>query len=354
MSWLDKLLRPTPQPASGSTVISRAMWACEGRLALKGDANRLSGEVDGFDFSVERERLHVGADRARAERLLLRARLPTRLDVGLRVTRSSESDPRRPLRTNDETFDASFLAVADEAERGRHFLGEDVRRVLLSGPETELSDAGVAVAVGETDAPRIAEAVRHTIGLAQALEQARVSTPAATALAEFEAAWRGFGTTAPLRVESTPLVARIELGRVATTALAVRDGFGQFHFELTARFPAPLEIGLGLRPQNTTNEHGREAEPVGERAFDRLFALTARGMSAQPLFDTEVRARLVELRHAGLQIRANDRVLSAWMGCRKEDPMAPVRHLWALADIGHSVLARVEALGTQHTTSAIE
>ena len=176
----------------------------------------------------------------------------------------------------------------------------------------------------------------------------RPSRPAAE-LAEFDTAWRAFAATSQVTVQSTPLVGRIRLGQVETQALAVRDGFGQFHFELTARFPFDLRLGLGLRPQNTTNEHGRDVESFGDRRFERLFALSAREGSAQPLFDTEVRARLVELRHAGLQIRANDRVVSAWMGCRKDDPMAPVRHLWALAVIAHSVTARADAQGPRTT-----
>jgi hypothetical protein len=168
--------------------------------------------------------------------------------------------------------------------------------------------------------------------------------PTAAALAEYEAAWRLTGQGYALTIDPTPLTARIELGRIPTEVVAVRDGFGQFHFELVARFPRDLGVSLGLRPQSMTNENGRELEPPGERAFDRLFATTAREVQVAPLFEMDVRAKLVALRNHGLQVRANDRVISAWMGLRKEDLSAPLRHLWPLSEIAESIAQKVEAL----------
>ncbi|MBM4359618.1 MAG: hypothetical protein FJ096_16065 [Deltaproteobacteria bacterium] len=349
MSWFDKLLRQTPPPTGGSTVISRAMWACEGKLGLKGDSNRVSGEVEGFDVSVERDVLQLGADRKRAERLLLRARFPAKLDLGLRVSRSSKSDPRKPIFTGDPAFEKAFRALADDAERGQRLLASDVRELLLAGPETELTDSGVTVAIGESDASRVGEAVHYLFGLARAVDARRREVPCAEDLREFEAAWRATGQGYDLVIETTPLSARIDLGQVPTAVVAIRDGFGQFHFELTARFPRDLGVSLGLRPQSMNNEHNRELEPPGERAFDRLFAITARNVSVAPLFDMDVRAKLVALRNQGLQVRGNDRVISAWMGMRKEDLSAPVRHLWPLAEVAASIAQNVDALPSRST-----
>lgn len=344
MSWFDKLLRQSPPARRGSSAISRAMAACEAKLALEGDANRLTGAVEGFDIVVERDVLQVRTSQRPAERLLLHVRFANRLDVGLRVTRSRQSDPRKPIPTGDSEFDAAYLALADEPERGRKLMSNELRRQLREGPETELSDTGVTVAIGEKDASRIGEAFEYALTLGRTLDAGRAALPAAESLGEFEAAWRTTGQGYALVVERTPLLARIDLGRIPAEVLAVRDGFGQFHFELRARFPFELGVSLGLRPQSMTNEHGRDAEPPNERAFDRLFSCTARDVHPTALFDTTARSKLVMLRNHGLQIRANDRIVSAWMGLRKDDPSAPVRHLWPLAEIADSIANKVETL----------
>lgn len=344
MGLFDRLRGSSGTGGRTSPALADALGALAATHGLVGDAHRLAGGIEGHEVGVEREVLEL-APGQRVERLVLRARLATKLDLGLRVGTSAESDPRPPIQTGDADFDARFRAVADEPERGQYFVVGELRQLLLLGPETELSDGGVTVAVGEQDAPRLEEALRYTLDVAGAMERMRRLTPAAADLREFEAAWRACSETErPIVVETTPLSASIRLGRIDAQARAVRNGFGQYHFELHAAFPEALGIGLALRPHTTTNEHGRDADPVGDRAFDRLFAVNARArVAVAALFDTDARTRFVALRNAGLQIRADDRGLTAWYGFRKDDLAAPVRQLWPLAEVAEAVARRVEA-----------
>ncbi len=341
MNWLDKLLGGPPPvgPAVPSVSAQALMHVIDGH-GFVGDLNRVVGMVDGLEVVVEREAIDFGGTAEPAERLLVRVRLAVRLDLGLRVTRAGESDPRRPFTTENAAFNSTFLALADEPLRGQSLINSALAERLVLGPETELTDTFVTVAIGESDATRIEEAIRHGVDVAQELQQGRLETPTASALREFEAAWQTMAEADGLRLERTPLSAEVLLGRSLCDVQAVRDGFGQYHFELRALFPKDLGVGLTLRPQNAKNENNWDSEPLGDRAFDRLFSIRARTTQVAQLFDTTVRGDLVKLRHAGLQVRADDRAVTAWLGFRKDNLQGPVRQLSALATIAEGIFLR--------------
>lgn len=343
MGFFDRLLGTQTVSAPSPSAPGRdalAYWAP--RLALVGDEERVAGRVEGLDVSIARDLLHLGTNAGTSERLLVKVRFPVRLDLGLHISRTGSSDPRAPFATGHGAFDGMFLAIADEAERGRALISGEVTERLLGGPETDIADAGLTVAVGLADAARLGEAVAYAVALSQTIERQRAATPAAAALRDFEAAWASGAEGRGVLLETAPLSAKVQLGRIASEVRAVRDGFGQFHFELRAAFPEPLGLELVLRPQNAGGDALRELDdPSGERAFDRYFAATARNVSLGALFDMQTRSILVDLRNAGLQVRADDRAVTAWLGFRKDDLAAPLRHLWPLAAVADAVARQV-------------
>jgi hypothetical protein len=342
MGWFGKLGLPRGIGSMGSEV-SRALGDIAARHALVGDKRRVAGVVAGLELSIEREIVEVTGDsRQVAERLLVRVRLPKPLDVGLRVMTVAESDPRRPFSTGDAEFDRRFVCLADDAERGRALVSSALRAWLLDGPETEIADGGVTVAIGQTDAHRLDDALGYSLDITSELDSARQLTRAATSLRDVEQAWRALAPGLALRVDSTPLSAEGSCGRIRVEARACRDGFEQHHFELRAVFPVPLQVGLQLRPHSITHERGREADPLGDPAFDRVFVAAAKSTPAQGLFDAEIRERLLALRHAGLQLHGDDRKLRAWYGFLRDDPCAPLSLLEPLAELALALALRVE------------
>ncbi len=336
MGWMDKLFGSRHKHAGED--LARALHDTAVLYALRSEPNRASGVVGGIDFTADREPVDPGG-----ERFVLRARLPKRLDLGLRVAMAPESDPRRPFGTGDEAFDRRYWCVADDAERGRAMLPAHLRALLAEGPETDIGDGGVTVAVAAADAVRLDEAVAYALDAASALYDARLATPAAKPLRDVQAAWLERAPEEELSVEATPLSATKRVGRITAETRSVRDGFDQHHFELRAAFPDSLEVGLMLRPHSMTHEHGRTADPVGDAAFDRLFEAGAKGTPIAPLFDPEVRARLLELREAGLQIHGDDRGLVAWLGFKRTDLDSGVRLLAPMAALADALALRVEA-----------
>jgi hypothetical protein len=328
----------------GRSAVDCALSEVIERYGLARERSRASGSVDGFELGIDRETVDVfGNGRQTAERLVLRTRFPKKLDLGLRVTLVAESDPRRPFTTGDEPFDRRYVCVADDPERARGVLSAELRAPMCHGPETDIADSAVTVAIGEADAERLSEAVSYALELARGIEAARKSTGPARPLRGTFAAWMAVAREQSLEVDPTPLSVSTRSGCIECEARAVRDGFEQYHFELRAVFPAALDVGLLLRPHSAAHEHGREADPLGDPIFDRVFVANAKKTPVLPLFDSEVRGRLIALRGEGLQMRGDDRGFTAWQGFRRDDPEGPLRLLQPLAELAEAVLARVEA-----------
>lgn len=344
MGWIDKLVGTRAPGSLGPSTVAQAIADIAAHHCLDGDDKRVSGEVLGFEVGIEREILEwTGGGGHMAERLLMRVALPKPVDLGLSVRMAADSDPRKPFATGDAAFDARYVCTADEPERGRAMLTDAVRALMADGPETELGDGGVTVAVGVADAHRLGEALGYALDLTRALDEARPAVRGAIGLAEARTAWSAAAADMGLSFETTPLSVGGKLYGVPGDARAVRDSFSQYHFALRAAFVRPLYVGLMIKPHSFTHEHGREADPLGDPAFDRVFVATAKSTPVLPLFDADVRQRLLGLRDAGLQIRGDDRALTAWLGFKKEELEVSVRLLAPLCDIAAAIVKRVEA-----------
>jgi hypothetical protein len=284
-----------------------------------------SGMVKGREVEV---RLH-------ADGLAVNARAVRSLDMGLTVQRGGKTlgDARKEYSTGDAVFDAEYCVRVDEPERAENLLSDRLRKQLLTA-HASLDDSGVELIIPPCDADELAEQVRLACKVAGELDRASPKVRCAEPLNDTRAAWLEFAEQQKLASTDTPLAVWGQIDNFEVQVVAVRDAFHQFHFELTANFPEPLDRGMALKPASASTRFDRSGEPIGHPAFDKLFSLTATDPTdAARLAGPETRDAMLKLRDSGVQLRGTDRGLWAWMGFNRSN--------FGLVPIGLSSMVKI-------------
>ncbi len=250
------------------------------------------------------------------ELIRVRALASRALDMGLTVLRGGRppGDARKEYTTGDPVFDAEYCVRVDEPPRAENLLTQRLREQLLTA-HASLDDKGVELVVARCDPDALANLVRLGCKVAGELDRASPKVRCAEQLIAIRDAWQAYAEREKLATADTPLSMWGDKDGFKVQALAVRDAFQHFHFELRVDFPQPLGRGLALKPASATTQFDRSGEPIGHPAFDKVFLIKASDPTdAARLVGPETRAALLELRDAGLQLRASDEGLWAWVG----------------------------------------
>jgi hypothetical protein len=306
-----------PQPPTGpggltAEELTAIMQAAGVRLNLELVEGKLVGVHKGKRVEATAQ-IPVGP-------ISVRAYVDRHLDLGLTVMRGKpQGDARREVPLGDAEFDAAYCVLVDEPERAKSILTDRLKALLLKA-EAEVDDAGVLLFMPGCDDASLHHALRLAVKMAHELERASAYARCAEPLQEARDAWHGFANAHHLATADTPLSIWGSIDGVEVSAVSVRDSFQHFHFELEANFAEPINRGLKLRPASSATQFDRSGEPVGHPAFDKVFLLKARDPSdAARLMGPETRSAMLEMRDGGLQMRASDDGLWAWVGLNRSD-----------------------------------
>jgi hypothetical protein len=275
--------------------------------------------------------------------IAVRACVVRKLDMGLSVTRGRlPGDARKEIVSGDAAFDAAYAVRVDEPARGTHLLTERLRTQLMSA-SAQLDDEGVLLFLQRPDLEELIAGIRQASKVAAELDRTSGHVPCAESMREAQVAWLAFAQQRNLASANTPLAMWGEIQGISVSAVAMRDAFQHYHFELSADFPAPLGRGLALKPASSSTQFARSGEPVGHPAFDKIFIIKANDpVDAARLMGPETRDAILQLREWGLQMRAHDGGLWAWVGLNKNDLELVPRGLYKMALIAASVLRNHE------------
>jgi hypothetical protein len=316
----------SPQPDVAATVAAVARhWG----MSLEG--NKTHGTVKRREVEIA----HEGNDGP----VVVRAQLIRALDMGLSVLRGGRppGDARREFFTGDTAFDATYCVRVDEPERARKLLTERLRQQLMTA-HASLDDEGVRLVVPPGEPRELTESVRLACRAASEVDRASSQVPCAEGLGDLRDAWLAFASEHQLASADTPLSIWGELDGLTVQAVAMRDAFQHYHFELRADFPVPLGRGLEMRPASTATQFDRSGEPIGHPAFDKIFVIKAQNRLDPPrLVGPETREAILALRDAGVQLRIRDHGLWAWVGLKRDEPRAVPEGLARLALIGSRI-----------------
>ena len=268
--------------------------------------------------------------------LVVRAKAVRALDMGLSVLRGGRppGDARREFLTGDESFDEAYCVRVDEPERARKLLTERLRQQLMTA-HASLDDSGVELLVPPCEGEELLEQVRLSCRLAGEVGRASSQVPCAEGLRDLRDAWLQFASQHHLASADTPLSMWGEMDGLTVQAVAMRDAFQHYHFELSADFAAPLGRGLEMRPASSATQFDRSGEPIGHPAFDKIFVIKGHNPLDPPrLVGPETRDAILALRDAGVQLRIRDHGLWAWVGLKRDEVSAVPEGLLRLAQIG--------------------
>ena len=277
-----------------------------------------------------------------SQETLARAFLTRQLDMGLSVTVGQiGGDARKRVLSGDPNFDATYTVRADEHKRAAAMVTERLCQHLRQG-RVSVNDERVEVTAA-ADRESAAQALRLAVKVANELERMSGHVPCARPLRGSVDVWLSFASTHHLATASTPLAMWGEVHGMHALAIAVRDAFENFHFEISARFPKPLDRGFSVRPASALTPLDRSGEPLGIPAFDKLFSLhTKDPADTARLLATGVRTQLIKLRDRGLQVRADDERMWAWAGLNLAEPLLVPETLIALAELAAEIYANSE------------
>lgn len=275
--------------------------------------------------------------------IAVRAAVTRELDMGLSVTRGRQpGDARKEVLSGDSAFDSLYCVRADEHERGLRILTDRLREQLAHA-HAQLDDAGAQILVPPDDGEGLSNAIRLASRVAAELDRASNHVPCAESLRDVRGAWLAFAQKKSLATADTPLSMWGKVDGLQVSATAVRDAFQHFHFELVANFPAPLQRGLALKPASSATQFDRSGEPVGHPAFDKIFVIKSTDPTdSARLVGPETRQAILELRDMGLQLRAKDNGLWAWVGLNRSDPELVPRGLNRMVQIASRIVSNAE------------
>jgi hypothetical protein len=165
------------------------------------------------------------------------------------------------------------------------------------------------------------ELVERALALAEALERARAEAPLSSAEDHWIRAATALADAEGLAVDRARLAVSGALdGFEVRAGLASRGGDASSASTIVTAarvaFPAPLGVGLSLRPQRLVDPvrslFGMQDVTVGDAAFDRAFVVgTTAPDEVRRRLDAEGRAALVALREAGMDVVADDASITA-------------------------------------------
>jgi hypothetical protein len=328
-----------PPPAPPLETAERRLSAV---LARVGTHIGLEIEVDRISGRYKERQVEATIDPPdgpiRARALVVRP-----LDLGLTAQRGRPPGDARPaVRVGNEEFDTAYCVLCDEPERAPQIFTERMRELLMS-VDAQLDDSGVRVIAPGCEAHGLHDALRFAVKLTYELDRASNRARCAEPLVEAREAWLAFAQEHKLASADTPLAIWGQMGRIAVSAISVRDSFQHFHFEVTASFATPLGRGLELKPASSAKQFDRSGDPIGHPAFDKVFVLKARDPQDAPrLLGPESRNALLALRDTGLQLRGNDTGLWAWVGLNRAEPHRVPQGLTRMAQIAERIMHNAE------------
>jgi len=319
-----------PEAPADSTPAETSVSEAASRLGLTFEDGRATG-------TFKARRVAVGGE-ANEWPVAVRAYMTRELDMGLSVMRGRPpGDARKVVTVGDGTFDSAYVVRADEPERARTILTERLRELLLGG-RVHLDDSGVLLQVAPCDAETLVQRIRLAVKVARELDRASTKVPCAAAMSEARESWLTYAQNTKLASNDTPMAMWGQIDGIDVSAMVVRDAFQHYHFELKADFPTPLNRGLELKPASSATQFDRSGEPIGHPAFDKIFMLKARDeLDAARLVGPETRDAILELRESGLQLRASDTGLWAWVGFTRTVPDAVPRGLTRMVQLAERI-----------------
>ncbi len=361
------LLHETGVPSGKMLILAGLPVAAIGGVVMilrrgRGAAPDASATPRGATSSVNRMARHLGlgmqegraigqfgnraielwADRGDAA-ICVFAKATRDLDMGLSVTRGRQpGDARKEVQSGDASFDSLYCVRADEHARGQHILTDRLRSQLVHA-HAQLDDSGAQLLVAPGDDEAVSAAVKLATKVAAELDRASNRVPCAESLQDARDAWLTFAGGMNLASANTPLSMWGEIEGLSVSAVAVRDAFQHFHFEITANFAIPLNRGLALKPASSATQFDRSGEPVGHPAFDKIFVLKATDPTdAARLVGPETRNAILELRDLGLQMRVRDEGLWAWVGLNRSEADLVPRGLKRMVQIASRIAANAK------------
>jgi len=291
-----------------------------GEHTLKAIADRWGMDLQGTHASgiVKGRSVVVTASK---DAFRLQARAARALDMGLTVMRGGKppGDARKEYTTGDSDFDTHYCVRVDERSRAEKLLTKQLRKHLLTA-HASLDDRGAELWVPLCGADELMAAVRLGCKVAGELDRASPKVRSAEGLEQTRETWLDYAQKHKLATSDTPLSMWGTVGGLTVQAIAVRDGFKQFHFEVKADFPEALGRGLMLKPASSATQFDRSSAPIGHPAFDKVFVLAATAeLDAARLMGPETRNKLLELRDSGVQVRTSDEGMWAWIGFNRSN-----------------------------------
>ncbi|RLB63419.1 MAG: hypothetical protein DRI90_06890 [Deltaproteobacteria bacterium] len=310
VALLVGVLRRSQGPAS-EAVVTASVWVAMEQVAEREGFDLAPGRVAG---TLKGHQVEATAEEP-AGPVMIRCHADRQLDLGLVVARERPpGDARQDVAVGDDHFDEAYCVKVDEPERGRAILTERLRSLLLQ-MDARLDDSGVTLSLTDCNAASLYAAMRYAARVTSELDRASGGVACAKLLASARDSWLAFAQEHSLASADTPLAMWGEIAGLDVSAVAIRDAFKNFHYELTASFAEDLGRGLELRPASSTTRFDQSGEPVGHPAFDKIFVLKSRdALDATRLVGGETRNAMLELRDWGLQLRVRDTGLWAWVG----------------------------------------
>jgi hypothetical protein len=215
------------------------------------------------------------------------------------------------MRIGDQQVDDLFTIHGDEEARVAPLL-EAARDALLawhkSGVPFDLDDAHVSVrryfSVAWGDDPNgVCDDVPAALSLAQRLEAARASLPAATPLLPHVGVLRAFATDHGMAFSATPLAASGSVGPFGFLAHAARLAPDSFELDVSLRW----DVGERTLGGNVRSRPAKSGAPVADATFEESFTITGDGLEGR--LSSEARAALLNLRRAEHDIVVDDQGL---------------------------------------------
>ena len=314
-----------PPPVDGWPEVA----ALARRIGLTPQGRAATGKHNGRRVSLT---IPQASERGRACAFLIRP-----LDMGLRMGRGNVGgDARRRVMSGNPAFDASYSVRADEHKRAAAILTDRLCELLVQN-DVVVDDEHVEVTAA-ANREALTTALRVATKVANELERKSSHVPCARALRTSVDSWLDFAANHHLATTSTPLAMWGDAHGMCASAIAVRDAFENFHFEISATFPTPLHRGLSLRPASAATPLALSGEALSIASFDKWFTVGSDNPADTiRLIAPEVRTGLIELRNRGLQVRADDTRLWAWVGLNLAEPLLVPETLLQLAALAAQV-----------------
>ncbi len=214
------------------------------------------------------------------EHVRVRAFITPALDLGIDVGLLTQLPLLSTTKTGHPRFYDSFRLRADEPERAKQLLTEEVRNAItacesLFHTAIELSDDSMG-ALGlwplNSDHSAVVGRMQLVARVAAAVEVARRHVPVATALRAHEAAWEAFADSMNLELLRCPLGIQGKMSGHSFSASVARRRKNAYGFDVRVELAQPLGLDLEIRPaslwEKASELFGRGDVKLDDPAFD--------------------------------------------------------------------------------------